>query len=1365
MMSMVETVFAVAASNQLLVLGVLAFLVLLTVLLMAVAVVKAKRAARADVPPAPGDGKADLELVAIPVGEEGALVAKREAAAQGARNLRRLMRDGLAAYREAYARNPYLVPWVLRVGVGEPDDAGVLSALDETRPAVGDARREGVAWHLYDRGVVIDVHDPESWGEVLSFVSRQRPANPIDGILLTVPVSALSDARRAAARGAEAYTRLWQAQRQLGFAVPVYVVITGGESLEGFAAFEETLPAGLRDGMIGWSFPYALETAFTGEYVGEALHTVEEAMLAASLEAFGSVMESHRGSDILKAREEIRGLEEPLRLFLTTALRRTAYQESLFFRGIYLTARPDADRPASFAHDLLEKKVLAESGLSKLLQGASRSRLFRRYAWPVSVAAASAAAVATVWVSLVRVEQYRGLMVPILRATAADIEAVAGRRQADATATADAYVDAAVRYMRNVTVLDRSEPMVFMPLTWLGEDPYGVQAAMEAGWRKIVLGAVKRTIEQRLEGLARPGGGDVAADQAFVRYLGRVAEAEAFAKAFNQIGRGGADLPIRDMLQYGLQIQVPRSSIAKLEAWGAIGAGASPVDDPDLRIDTARYRDGALSAFKELADAYFRQLANGGQVGARLAIVSVELGFIASGRRAGPDAVAGFTEVLAGLEDAAGLLGVGQASWVGADQPFLPPNIQELLDVAASSELLGPASRDESNQLARRRYDEIRGQVGSVSSVIGPLVARNADGTASLTSTADGLRQSLAQWMGRRFMQWTAPGSLEARAGARGFGWDASVLEAIPPLFEDYLLFEAKDLPQVPQALRPAMRSAAQHGLTASVERALERAGGGTGGLAAERETSIAVMRDWARSLRTAFPVLDQAVQTFVQLGMPQPAEALKERVVQQAAMLLRQANRIIEEDQLYRPSQLYLSGWRSGPIEPHAFFGQPSPGGLMQWMVTSRVEIATLAREIASPMIEILSRPTMQSPQGSALSSRWLQVVTAIEQYDGGRPNSTLALLERFVTEELGKIDDRNCLQLGPSPAASIDFFADRLEGIRTAVRQRCLALVDEKLALGYQELATIFNERLSGRAPFDQDGKGLPASLADVREFYAAFDARSADVVAPVSAAARTRGEWREAARFVEAMAQARPLLMQVAQPEPNTALLVDPVFRANRERETGGSEIIEWRLSVGERSVSNFGPREKPRWLPGDRVTLELRWAKDGTVIPAEARGPGALEVDGRIARFGREGAWSLVSFLKEREVTARDRTGDLRPGTVLTAFEVATKSAEGSPTDGRPVELRPGEPAKASDTRVFVSFQLRKATEADGRVKEEPLALPRLPVVAPQPAAMARGPGFGAQTVQAPAGTSTLDEALFRLGQPAAGPAAEPRATGR
>lgn len=1364
---MIDSLLAFAEANQVAVLVGLAAIVIIIVAVMAMVVARGVRKPAADVA-LPEDAKGALDLVALTVSGAESDEQKR-ALILSAKSLRRAMREGLVAYRERYARNPYLMPWVLRIG--DPQDGGLIGALDEIRPPVGAESLQGVRWHYFEQGIIIDVPDSAALKSVFDFCIQRRPALPVDSILVTVPASALADVKQATERGTAIYNQLWLAQKELGFSVPIYVVITGAESLPGLQAFDDMLPRSLREGMIGWSFPYPLETAFSADYVAEALQSVQQSILAAVLEAFGSVMKPDAAFLLMRIQEDLAAIEEPLRACLATAFRRTAYQESHFFRGLYFIARHDPDSPADFARDLVERKVFPENGLSKMQRDWARARWLRRYAWPIGVAAAAVLAAITVLISVSSVDRYRALAEPILRATAADIEAVSSRRNHPEGADAD--IDAAVRYLRNVTTLDQNDPLVFAPFAWFGKDPYGVRAAMRAGWRRVALPGIKRMIDQRLESLGTHPGGDLTPDDAFARYLGRVAEAEASAKVYNQVLRGTGNPPVRDLLQYALRVSVPKGTLNKLEAWGAIGSDAEPVDDPDLRVDLAQYHKADLAVFHDLADAYFRRLADGGQVGARLTIVSSEMEDLAAGEHVNAQAVSGFAEVEAGLDDASHLLADGKPTWLGADSPVIPADIQQLIDAAAASDLLGQDAHDDAVATANRRYNEVKTRLGAVDSVIGPLVTRNANGAAALSPAAESLRQLLSTWLARSFMRQEA-GTVQAKAG--GFGWDAAALETIPPLFEDYLLFEVKELARAPQPLKAAMKATAQYRLGKLVQEDLDRASQADDAQAVEGSATIAMLRNWSRSLVIADPVLEHTVQTFNQIGMPQPAEQLRLRVAKLAEAILKRLDGLLDEDQLYHVNAAYLSSWRSGALSPPDLFGQASPGALLQYLDGSRAEMATLSREIAGPILEIMSHPALQP--GGVSAPRWVTIASALDQYDASRPNSTLMTLEKFIKDDVPKIDDKNCLSITPAVAISEDFFAEKLEDVKTAIHQRCIAMADEKLRGAYLQVANYFNDHLAGRLPFAPTLVDGPyVATAELQQFYDIFDAATADVMTPIQTLGRTRPEWRDPARFLQSMAVARPLLQHIAN---GGSVIITPKFRIKRDREIGGKDIIEWKLIVGDQSRSSNAATGDVSWRQGDPIALELRWAKDSTIVPSAGVGPLSTATNGLTVRFAKAAPWALLDFILTSAAPASEQVAGSGPNqhvplVPIMEFEVKTRpntapeatqgAAGGSPAsaaaNAKPPAPASPSPAIPTKAVVYMSFDMKKVTITDtGGKKEEIVAMPHLPeaapIIAPSVARSSGSPWWSQLQLGSlpaggarPASAASLDQQVFGL----------------
>ena len=133
----------------------------------------------------------------------------------------------------------YSIPWVLVLNEGTNsgqlpiEQAGVASALS-TEAAMA-ASAQGMSWHFFDRGIVVDMQgaylgspDDEDaaerpWDEFLGLCRNYRPERPFDSVVITVPASLLlddnADARLELGKLAKlAHRRLWLAQNR--FALP-----------------------------------------------------------------------------------------------------------------------------------------------------------------------------------------------------------------------------------------------------------------------------------------------------------------------------------------------------------------------------------------------------------------------------------------------------------------------------------------------------------------------------------------------------------------------------------------------------------------------------------------------------------------------------------------------------------------------------------------------------------------------------------------------------------------------------------------------------------------------------------------------------------------------------------------------------------------------------------------------------------------------------------------------------------------------------------------------------------------------------------------------------------------------------------------
>ena len=325
-----------------------------------------------------------------------------------------LIETNIATRKERYS-----LPWVLVLNEGTNqqhlpiEQAGVASALStETANA---AATQGISWHFFDKGIVIDMQgaylgspDDEDasekpWDEFLGLCRNYRPQRPFDSVVITVPASYLMDNSPDAGMELSklarlSHRRLWLAQNRFAMRFAVYVVVSGCDQIEGFSPFARTLPESMRAGILGWSSPYDLSTTYQSEWVADAIGSMVKTVSDTTAELFAlNAVQADAGKYFLLP-SRIDAVKAQLQVYVDELMRPSAYHEPFFFRGIYLTgdssesaqkavsmvtgedsspseqsqdgAIPLAHvsalmREPAFLKDLFEKKIFLEYGLAR----------------------------------------------------------------------------------------------------------------------------------------------------------------------------------------------------------------------------------------------------------------------------------------------------------------------------------------------------------------------------------------------------------------------------------------------------------------------------------------------------------------------------------------------------------------------------------------------------------------------------------------------------------------------------------------------------------------------------------------------------------------------------------------------------------------------------------------------------------------------------------------------------------------------------------------------------------------------------------------------------------------------------------------
>jgi type VI secretion system protein ImpL len=1279
------------------------------------------------------------------------------------RLMRSSVRHGFAAYREhvAGSRNPYLVPWFLAAGVAESGVSSLAAAVETHRPPAEtpdpvSGKAVGTVWRYHDQAVVIEVggeafgradggRTPDAaWVALLDELVARRAQQPIDGIILALPITDLYGPTALmphvlADKASRIYAKLWQAQKVTGLCLPVWVVLTKCDMLPGFRDLVDVLPESRRGDILGWSSPYPLESSFRPDWVDEALGAVEDGLITAGLELSAEGMRPPASSGLFQLPSELAALRMPLANALGIIFRRTAYQEALYFRGVYFTgaAEPMAESldgthtlrpeipgavPLAFARDLFERKIFLERDLTKSTPRWSASFNRKQRLWAAAAVTCCVLALLFLWQGVVRVNDLSTDFLPSLQQLAAPLRASRDLER-DPQNTGAANQANAAQMIRIASRIDGSWSEPLFPAAWFDTLGERVKVALAIGHWRLMMGDIRLHLDQRAQSIVAgdvtvpPTAGAQLPELARLRtFVGDALLLERFTNVYNRLVNTEDVTGLTELLRYTHGLELPPAYLdlaRQIEFYQQPSPrqlrGAT-IDWGSRTYDLAPLRQPLAQEIDQLADAYFKKLAANGDALSRLRTVTSEINQLAgSGSAVLPPTA--LDTLQRDLNETATTLSAQDGTWLagGDDRTFGGAAFQTLLKVVTDSPLFGPSTRDRLLALGRTDLGRSIADVRLADSAIGPVAYGVAERSrVELTPTAEGVRTSLRNLMGRPFMAAAAaPVDLNTLGRTGPVRWDLGGLERAVALAENFSLFVGSDLPSFPAPIQAGVRAVAQQRLTNAVVAAVVRSV--TPGQTAQGRLE-ADLRSQIQSNVSAYPLLTKLVQTLRLNGGQVAADRLMNVAALQATVLLGQLDTMLEGEQLYVPGMTAPAAWTKDKIDVAALYGQPDMGGVSALLDRNRQRVSGIATELAQPLLTFLARPDIGSAGGEGIVGRWNRTMQELDKASQGRANGSIGTLENFITTALPDLTPSTCAKLADSQGLSgANFFSDQLRLVRAGVHQQCVAAEDARIATQYRVVERSFTDLLAGRYPFalfDAANSGDFATTDDVANFYKAFDPISDSLLDALHDREAEGVTMRTPTEFIEVMKKGRAFLKPIVglDDTAEAGATIEPHFRTLTNHERGGEEIIQWQLSVRDDVIDQTMTGKTLTWHPRDPITVSFRWASNAPRVPVGILGRGQIQLSGRTVSITYDNIWSLIALLQQH----RPRPGEWRPGPgrppEVIAFDIPTGRAD-------------GKPGTETAARVFIDLAIRALPGPDGKVSGERLGIPDFPLRAP------------------------------------------------
>ncbi len=1270
------------------------------------------------------------------------------------------VREAVAALRDKVPGGKFerRVPWILMIGedaAGKTTVADHLSSGPNGLPVAG----AGVRWSFLDGGVLVDVPgaflvNPEGrarpdgrWNRFLRLLVRHRPARPIDGVVLTIPAAQLfykgeADAVERKTVAAAIRDKLDEAQRVLGLAVPVYVLVTKCDQVRGFGSFCWEMNPDLEDDMFGWSNPNTLESAFTASWVDEAFDAIQEGILRQQMRVFGSRAATPGTDELFLFPLEFDAMRIPLRDFLTQIFRETSYVDSNFPRGIYFCGDSStvmnrmarvwpAGIPPVGAASMPRGMALTSGGGGELTGGLApslavvipprRQLVFAKHLFEFKVFLESKVARPVRHIGFTRNSSVRSLQGALLifTVTVSIGMAVARVRLGRLRDHEFARIFEAVEKTgKSQTIpLQTAYDLVntlgeintnyfwspFLPASW-GDH---INSDMKKGLAKVfettLLGSMKDGLERQAEKLTCGPFDPVDSDNkqpalsfaelsfshdpnyaALEQFLNQYAALERAIGDYDSIRRrgGGNYADLDSLFEFLLGKRLPDAR--KIDASPYYRQALSDAKDTAVPITVNGTLDGyAADRTNELVKTFYASWLTHNPLVNQTNGIDNEVKHLSFNPT--NDELSSLAENIRGLD---GELSSSNTKWLTQPNfdPSFYPALTRLLPGRrfAGPEFIKKVNADGEDALTGLRTTLAKNSIlelhGTELHVSGPVIA---------------LEEGLEALLRQDFMSTAAGPGLSSGVVI----WSTAALAQATEYRDSYDKFVRERLPLLPSDLRTVIQRVAARNLTAAVYSAVAHAQ--TPAPGDDDVTTLLAIR----SFNEAVPLLTQ-LQRSLPVSHSVSGADLSTILQSECVSLARKLNSELDANPAYPYSEGGRRNWKAGTPLSNDFFAVGSPDELEEFLGSQRDRIHSLATEFAQPLAAYLQ------PRGLLhLSSfdRWAGIVRDVKDYDAKKPGNPIAAMETFIRTNLDRITPANACRATEPVTRGYDYFLE----IRSEMQLSAVAECSETALQGYTaDIAGFFNSRIAGKFPFGPLPAIPGAAVADPRdvgEFLSRIEQKGPALLNFTS----QNPAYAAIAAFLRQSDGVRQMFAGgLSEGVPYADLAV--YFRVNRPSEKAANEIIDWEFLSGDQTVHYPGAENGVRWHFGDPVSLTLRYAKDSPDIPQPGGSGPDARVDARTVSWNYPAGWSLFALLASHGGQTSDfgDTAAVLPG--ILRFVIPT-----IPDNSRIKGASPASPP--GKTQLYIRLALRVPGAKEPR--DVPVVFP-FPVKAPLPPA---GPG--------------------------------------
>jgi type VI secretion system protein ImpL len=313
--------------------------------------------------------------------------------------LKEKMEDALATLKRTASTRAgalYELPWYLIIG---PPGAGKTTALVNSGlkfPLAGDNAAKAIQgvggtrycdWWFTDAAVLIDTAgryttqdsdakvDRRSWLAFLDMLRRNRPRQPINGVIVAISIADVLhlSAAEVAAHADAIRKRLTELHEELKVDFPVYVVFTKMDLIVGFTQYFADLDEARRRAVWGATFQSSDKKANHIGQVPEETDLLIQRISQRMPERLQEEPDLRSRAILFGLPAQLSAIRKPIADFLNRVFEPTRYHTAATLRGFYFTSGTQEGTPFDAVIGALQRSYGVESYAAAAFSGVGKS--------------------------------------------------------------------------------------------------------------------------------------------------------------------------------------------------------------------------------------------------------------------------------------------------------------------------------------------------------------------------------------------------------------------------------------------------------------------------------------------------------------------------------------------------------------------------------------------------------------------------------------------------------------------------------------------------------------------------------------------------------------------------------------------------------------------------------------------------------------------------------------------------------------------------------------------------------------------------------------------------------------------------------